>query len=1364
MKAYLCLLLMVSPLLAQLPSAPPPPPPVEHRKAAEVMTVQVAEFTGQTTLYSIGNPTEEEQLSLELINRARANPTAEGIMLATTTQPDVKVAVGPKPSGFNVDLNLMKSEFAALPVRPPLAMNPHLTVAARLHSQFQFDIATQTHTGSGGSTIGQRALAAGYNFDSVGENVFTTGKDTFFSHAGFQIDWGDDNPPDADGMQAGRGHRVNIHGEFREVGIGIVSGMNTVGGNTAGPQVITQDFGVGSPNNRAFVTGVAYYDLNGNSFYDLGEGIGGLTVNVEGSSFHSVTANSGGYAVPVPTSDATRAVTFSGLGLSRDTSAQIVGGANVKVDFIPAYVPPSLSGPASVGVSLTTNLPHNTVPGATGYKGRSMANVDALADGADNLTRVSVVKTGVYSSTSTTVKQAGTGSYHMVNPVGGTQTLTYTNAFHVKAGASLAFRSRLGFATSDQIARVEVSTNGGATWSAIYSQAGTNNAGETSFQPQTVSLAAFTGKDIRLRFNYSFFSGSFFDQTDDGVGWYIDTVTFSNLVNLDGATITTLPDSGIFPFTPPVLGDFLLAVSPIISGRDFGFGPAKAVTVSTAPKSLAEISVKLTGGAELKDGSSTVNFGAKLLAAQEVRSFTITNDGSEDLSGLALSITGTQESEFVAANLGGTTLAPAASTTFTVTFTPTARGVRTATLRIASNDANENPFDINLTGTGTHPPTITSPPVAAIQEEGKPASFTVAATHPSLTPTFQWRRAGVNIKGATAATLSFPKLKLTDAGNISVVVSAGGDSVESAPVVLAVVKPVTQMFVQLAGTTVKPTVTVSGAATLTWKKTSGNPPVIQPLAETQKTLTLNALTVAAGSGIYSCEASVPGSSSLLAGTFDVRVFDAKPQVTAVQGLPDGAVGSTYMHQIKLNGGLSESPSDYSAKNLPPGVLLNTKTGLISGIPTVAKDYKVTVMAKNSRGSTSSTEETVTIAPLPDGVVGSFTGTVAHEAALNGGLGGRVDFTIASTGVISGSFLLGSAKVPFTKGSIIIDSVPPLDPPAAKITIPRAGKTTLTFEFTLDPANNKLASGTSTLADPTHTAAVEGWRHVWKATGTPPLNLAAAAPKLFTFALRPPVAPLTMPRGDGFGSFSLARDGRLTLAGKTGDGESFTCATFAGPQGQILLFQSLVSKGSLLGELDIDLLDSGNLDSDLLGGSATWLRPANAKSRTYPLGYGPETVTAVGARFIPPVGSALILGMTVGVDKAQLLFTAGGLPSSIDPDVDEFDILTGNKAKLPALLSAGNPGSVKLTSLSATTGLFGGTFTVEDDDPRAAFAGKKLKRTASFSGILTHDGISPIGTGHFLLPELPQDAAPPLPATTPATSAMLSGSVLLKKKP
>ena len=45
------------------------------------------------------------------------------------------------------------------------------------------------------------------------------------------------------------------------------------------------------------------------------------------------------------------------------------------------------------------------------------------------------------------------------------------------------------------------------------------------------------------------------------------------------------------------------------------------------------------------------------------------------------------------------TLAPGASTTFPVTFTPSGQGTRTARLRIASTDSLNPPHEITLTGT-----------------------------------------------------------------------------------------------------------------------------------------------------------------------------------------------------------------------------------------------------------------------------------------------------------------------------------------------------------------------------------------------------------------------------------------------------------------------------------------------------------------------------------------------------------------------------------------------------------------------------------------------------------------------------------------
>lgn len=714
-------------------------------------------------------------------------------MLAAATHPNVQAAI----TQFSVDLDMLKSEFAALPVRPPLAMNRLLTNAARGHSQYLLDNAVQEHDQVGGITPSDRVTAAGYVFTTVGESIYSYAKDVFHAHAGFQIDWGDGG---TGGMQPGRGHRMNNHGDFREVGVGVIFGAktNNVTGKIVGPQLVTQNF-ASSNAGHAFVTGVAYYDRNGNDLYDLGEGIGGLTVNVDGSTFHAVTASSGGYTVPVPTADATRAVTFTGLGANGGGDAVIAGGANVKVDFKPAYTEPELTGPDSASISGSADYTFDAVIGATGYKRRHVANVNAANDAADNNTRVSVVKTGTYAIISTAVKDAGSGCYRLVHPTFVDQNITYLSSFHVKTGGSLSFRSRLGWAGPEQFAKVEVSTDGGTAWTSVYTQAGTGTSGESSFNTRTVSLAAFAGKEIRLRFNYTVGGGGF-TQTDNGVGWYIDTVNFTNLVDLSGATTTTLPASTTVAFTPPAVGDFLLSVSPIISGRDFGFGPAKVVTGV--------------------DGDS---------------------------------------------------------------------------------------------------PTIDTPPTSLVVAEGDTATFSVAASHPTLGVTYQWRKNNVAIKNATLEDFTIQRAKAADAASYTVVVTAGSKTITSTPVTLAVAKPVSQLLVVADGTSLKPAITLTGTADLEWTKTHGDPATTDPLVgEILKSLTLNKISAATGSGVYKCTATAPGGNSLLAGTFDIRVFSAKPQVTQVQNLPGGDIGSPYVHQILLDGGLDESPRPSPRKTCPLG--------------------------------------------------------------------------------------------------------------------------------------------------------------------------------------------------------------------------------------------------------------------------------------------------------------------------------------------------------------------------------------------------------------------------------------------------------------
>ncbi|MES2924054.1 MAG: choice-of-anchor D domain-containing protein [Verrucomicrobiota bacterium] len=114
----------------------------------------------------------------------------------------------------------------------------------------------------------------------------------------------------------------------------------------------------------------------------------------------------------------------------------------------------------------------------------------------------------------------------------------------------------------------------------------------------------------------------------------------------------------------------------------------------------AEIAVEQPLNSNINDNGSR-DFGGVVLGSSSSLTFTIKNTGDADLTGVAVTKTGA--AEIVLSGSPTATIAANGSTTFTVTFTPTARGVRNASIQIASNDANENPYNISLTGTGQAP-------------------------------------------------------------------------------------------------------------------------------------------------------------------------------------------------------------------------------------------------------------------------------------------------------------------------------------------------------------------------------------------------------------------------------------------------------------------------------------------------------------------------------------------------------------------------------------------------------------------------------------------------------------------------------------
>jgi hypothetical protein len=279
-------------------------------------------------------PTNEEQEMLELINRARYDPSGEfdELILNADSQTGISAGITGALRYFDVDMDLLLSQFNSYTTVPPLAWNSALSGSAEIHSQGMITYDTQSHNLPGEASLIDRARNAGYdNLQRIGENIYAYADDATFAHAGFYIDWGDTTT----GIQQPAGHRNTILSEnFTEVGIGAIEETNN---NTqVGELVVTQHFG-NRFDYEAQVVGVVIDDADGDRFYDAGEGLGGVTITaVSGNTSQStVSWSSGGYQMELAAGDWT--VTFSGGGLNGTIVRNFtIGSDNVKVDAVAA--------------------------------------------------------------------------------------------------------------------------------------------------------------------------------------------------------------------------------------------------------------------------------------------------------------------------------------------------------------------------------------------------------------------------------------------------------------------------------------------------------------------------------------------------------------------------------------------------------------------------------------------------------------------------------------------------------------------------------------------------------------------------------------------------------------------------------------------------------------------------------------------------------------------------------------------------------------------------------------------------------------------------------------------------------------------
>jgi len=247
----------------------------------------------------VTEPTGVDQLMLELINACRADPQAMADYYL---------------SG-NLNENLPSDTLTA-DSKAPLAWNIDLWEAAHDHNVWMYANTQFSYTGEGDSQPTQRMQEAGYVLTSP----WSTAENIAYSGSIYDIEIVEFTEKNHRNLIQSPGHRLTfMRDTWKEVGLsnveGDFNGYNAV--------MTTQDFALSGTD--VFLTGVVYNDaVENNDFYDVGEGLGDITITAvdqqnAANTFTTQSFGAGGYSLIVDP-NTNYMVTFSGDLQSDGTS------------------------------------------------------------------------------------------------------------------------------------------------------------------------------------------------------------------------------------------------------------------------------------------------------------------------------------------------------------------------------------------------------------------------------------------------------------------------------------------------------------------------------------------------------------------------------------------------------------------------------------------------------------------------------------------------------------------------------------------------------------------------------------------------------------------------------------------------------------------------------------------------------------------------------------------------------------------------------------------------------------------------------------------------------------------------------------
>jgi hypothetical protein len=351
----------------------------------------------------------------------------------------------------------------------------------------------------------------------------------------------------------------------------------------------------------------------------------------------------------------------------------------------------------------------------------------------------------------------------------------------------------------------------------------------------------------------------------------------------------------------------------------------------------------------------------------------------------------------------GANISGATSSSYTTPATTTADSGSTFSVVVTNSAGSATSNNATLTvNAAAVAPSITSQPASQTVTAGQMATFSVSATG-TAPLSYQWRKNGANITGATSISYTTPATTTADSGpTFSVVVTNSAGSATSNNATLTVnaaavapsitSQPASQTVT--AGQTATFTVSATGTAPLSyqWRKNNANISGATSISYTTPATT----TADSGSTFSVVVTNSAGSANGNNATLTVNAAAVSPSITSQPASQTVTAGQTATFTMSATG---TAPMSYQWRKNGANITGATSTSYTTPATTTADSGSTfSVMVTNSAGSATSNNAILNVNAAA--VAPSITTQPANQTVT---AGQTATFTVSATGTAPMSY-------------------------------------------------------------------------------------------------------------------------------------------------------------------------------------------------------------------------------------------------------------------------------------------------------------------------------------------------------------------------